>query len=118
MVDKKVLLRVSALAMRRSFTGFDGKLPSSIKFKLISYRILEKFVSFKSYFKFLNWSNKRSNPTAFQDPYFEAEVQVMAFSPLPSTHQELCLMYTFISKLCNCLRNAHNSVAVLDEKNK
>ena len=43
-------------------------------------------------------------------------VDLMTFSSSPSTHQELCLMHTFISKLCNCLRNAYNSVAVLDEK--
>ena len=45
-------------------------------------------------------------------------VDSMTFRPLPSPHQELCLKYIFISKLCNCLRNAHNSVAVLDEKKK
>ena len=44
-------------------------------------------------------------------------VDLMTFSSSPSPHQELCLMYIFISKLCNCLRNAYNSVAVLDEKN-
>ena len=47
-------------------------------------------------------------------------VNLMTFSPSPSPHQELCLMYIIYLETVyrNCLRNAHNSVAVLDEKIK
>ena len=37
----------------------------NLSYWYISHQILDFFL--KSYFKFLNWSNKRPNPTAFQE---------------------------------------------------
>ena len=105
---------------------FRNSISLILNLSYISYRILEIFfLSYISSFLidptkvptlllFRNWLIEIITVT-IPDPYFEAEVQVMVdsmtFSPSPSPHQELCLMYIFISKLCNCLRNAHNSVA-------